>query len=139
MAYLVALENLVDFTLEVPSLEKAYHICKRWFHEWSGFGFNHGGGRFSGGYLIFLVAIHGNRFGREKGDGKPLPDSALLLLAAAPEIPLQVADTSFENFVRKLGISPSFLSKNLTWNPEIFPLYWKFQICLALLVFSAGC
>ncbi|GKV15511.1 hypothetical protein SLEP1_g26298 [Rubroshorea leprosula] len=40
---------------------------------------------------------------------------------------------------RELDFSLLFLSKNLTWNPEIFPLCWKFQICLALLVFTAGC
>ncbi|GKV21413.1 hypothetical protein SLEP1_g31396 [Rubroshorea leprosula] len=38
-----------------------------------------------------------------------------------PKSPLQAAGTSFEKLVRKLGISPSFLSKNLIWNPEIFP------------------
>ncbi|GKV34016.1 hypothetical protein SLEP1_g42443 [Rubroshorea leprosula] len=59
-----------------------------------------------------------------------------------PKSPLQAAGTSFEKLVRKLGISPSFLSKNLTWNPEIFPLCWKFQICFALLcsvAALAGC
>ncbi|GKV01817.1 hypothetical protein SLEP1_g14339 [Rubroshorea leprosula] len=56
-----------------------------------------------------------------------------------PKSPLQAAGTSFEKLVRKLGISPSFLSKNLIWNPEIFPPCWKFQICLALLVFTADC
>ncbi|GKU88962.1 hypothetical protein SLEP1_g3167 [Rubroshorea leprosula] len=57
--------------------------------------------------------------------------------------PLQAASTSFEKLVRKLGISPPFLSKNLIWNPEIFPPAGNSRSALlcspAALVVGANC
>ncbi|GKU89627.1 hypothetical protein SLEP1_g3741 [Rubroshorea leprosula] len=40
---------------------------------------------------------------------------------------------------RELGVGLLFLSKNLIWNPEIFPPCWKSRICFAPPFLTAGC
>ncbi|GKV11604.1 hypothetical protein SLEP1_g22848 [Rubroshorea leprosula] len=45
--------------------------------------------------------------------------------------PKLLATSSLEKPV-KLGISPSFLPKNLIWNPEILPPFLEIRICSVL-------